>query len=109
MCKQSINIKLYSFLLAASFSPSRPGLVKMCHILWCLEGVWEVSVGCLSDSRYCLGGYDVQAIDKHPIRLISISCFNFSQLPRIGQNCAIVWCVCRVSELCLGGVCGLSE
>ena len=56
MCKQSINIKLYSFLLAAFLSPSRPGLVKMCHILWCLEGVWEVSVGCLSDSRYCLGG-----------------------------------------------------
>ena len=33
----------------------------------CLEGVWEVSEGCLSDSGYCLGGYDVQAIDKHPM------------------------------------------
>ena len=28
----------------------------------CLEGVREVSGGCLSDSGYCLGGYDVQAI-----------------------------------------------
>ena len=52
----------------------------------CLEGVWEVSGGCLSDSGYCLGGYDMQAIDNHPIRFIYITVFLFSQLPRIGQN-----------------------
>ena len=52
----------------------------------CLEGVWEVSVGCLSDSGYCLGRYDVQAIDNNPIRFIYITVFLFSQLPRIGQN-----------------------
>ena len=32
------------------------------HNLWvsvgCLEGVWEVSGGCLDDSGYCLGGYN---------------------------------------------------
>ena len=33
----------------------------------CLEGVLEVSGGCLSDSGYCLGGYDMEVIDKHPI------------------------------------------
>ena len=33
----------------------------------CLEGVWEVSEGCLSDSGYYLGGYDLHAINKHPI------------------------------------------
>ena len=81
MCKQSINIKLYSFLLAASFSPSCLGLVKMCPIFGC-----QWAVGCLSDCGYCLGGNDVRAIDKHPIRLISISCFNFFHLARIGQN-----------------------
>ena len=32
-----------------------------------LADVWEVSGGCVSDSGYCLGKYDVQAIDKHPI------------------------------------------
>ena len=36
----------------------------------CLEGVWEVSGGCLGDSGYCAGGYDMQAIDNHPIRVI---------------------------------------
>ena len=35
----------------------------------CLGGVW----GLVSDFEYCLGGYDVQAIHKHPIRLILIS------------------------------------
>ena len=47
----------------------------------CLEGVWEVSGGCLSDSGYCLGRYDMQAIDNHPIRFIYITLFLFSQLP----------------------------
>ena len=62
----------------------------------CLGGVW----GCLSDSRYCLGGYDVQAIDKHPIWLIFIGLFLFSQLPQIAISCG----VCRVSGRCLGVV-----
>ena len=35
----------------------------------CLGGVW----GLVSDFEYCLGGYDVQAIHRHPIRLILIS------------------------------------
>ena len=70
----------------------------------CLKGVWDVSGGCLSDSGYCLGGYDVQAIDKHPIRLIFISCFLFSQLPRNGQNVPYF----GVSVGCLEGVWGVS-
>ena len=74
----------------------------------CLECVWEVSGGCLSDSGYCLGGYDMQAIDKHLIRLIFISFFLFSLLPRIGQNVAYIGvsvgcleCVWEVSGGCL--------
>ena len=47
MCKQLINIQLDWFLLAASFSPSCLGMVKMCHILGCLSGVYKVSGGCL--------------------------------------------------------------
>ena len=66
----------------------------------CLEGVWEVSGGCLSDSGYCLGGYDVQAIDNNPIRFIYITVFLFSQLPRIGQNVPYF----GVSVGCLEGV-----
>ena len=57
-------------------------------------------MGFLSDSGYCLGGYDMQAIDKHLIRLIFISFFLFSLLPRIGQNVAYV----GVFEGCLEGV-----
>ena len=66
----------------------------------CLEGVWEVSEGCLSDSGYCLGGYDVQAIDNNPIRFIYITVFLFFQLPRIGQNMPYF----GVSVGCLKGV-----
>ena len=65
----------------------------------CLKGVWEVSGGCLSDFGYCLGGYDMHAIDKHLIRLIFISFFLFSLLPRIGQNVAYI----GVSVGCLEG------
>ena len=38
----------------------------------CLEGVWEVSEGCLSDSGYCLGGYNLHAIEKHAIDSYSL-------------------------------------
>ena len=86
--------------IAGSLSPRCLGLVKICRILGCLEGVWEVSGGCLSDSGYYLGGYDMQAIDKHLIRLIFIFFFLFSLLPRIGQNVAYI----GVSVGCLEGV-----
>ena len=58
----------------------------MCYILGCLEGVWEMSGGGLSDSGYCLRGCDVQETNKHPIRLICISLFLYSQLLWIGRN-----------------------
>ena len=57
---------------AGSFSPRCFGMSE-----GCLEDVWEVSWCCLSDSGYCFGGYDVKAIDKHPVRLISIILFLF--------------------------------
>ena len=59
-----------------------------------------MSGGRLSDSVYCLGGYDMQAIDNHPIRFIYITVFLFSQLPRIGQNVPYF----GVSVGCLEGV-----
>ena len=52
----------------------------------------------------------MQAIHRHPIRLILISLFLFSQLPRIDQNEGVsVGClegVCEVSGRCLKGVWG---
>ena len=44
----------------------------------CLKGVWKVSEGFVSDTGYCLGGYDVQAIDRHLIKLIFITWLFFS-------------------------------
>ena len=85
MCNQLVNTKFDYSILAGSFSPSYLGLVKMCHILGCLEGVWEVSGGCLSDSGYCLGGYDVNSIDEHKIWIILISCIIFSQWSFLGD------------------------
>ena len=77
--------------------------------LGCLEGVWDVSGGCLSDCGYCQGGYDVQTIDKYPIRLIFIKCYIISQLPRNGQNVPYFGVsLGPVSGECLGGVWGLS-
>ena len=43
ICKQLITIQLDSSILPFSFSPSCLGLVKTCHILGCLQGVWKVS------------------------------------------------------------------
>ena len=81
-----------------------PWIGKKCAVfvvsVGCLECVWEVSGGCLSDYVYCLGAYDMQAIDNHPIRLIYISVFIFSQLPRIGHNVPYF----GVSVGCLEGV-----
>ena len=59
-----------------------------------------MSGGCLSDSGYCQGGYDMQAIDNHPIGFIYITIFLFSHLPRIGQNVPYF----GVSVGCLEGV-----
>ena len=59
-----------------------------------------MSGGCLSESGYCPGRYDVQAIDNHAIRFICITVFLFSQLPQIGQNVPYF----GVSAGCLEGV-----
>ena len=75
----------------------------------CLEGVWEVSGGCLSDFGYCLGGYDVQAIDNNPIRFIYFTVFPFLPVASDWSKHAIFWGVCRVSGRCLVGVWELSE
>ena len=52
----------------------------------------------------------MQAIDKHPFKLIYIGSFPFSQLPQIIQNAGVsVGClegVCKVSGRCLKGVWG---
>ena len=69
----------------------------------CLEDVWEVPRGCLSDSGCCQGGYDVQETNKHPIRLIFISLFLFFPVASDWSKYAIFWGVCRVSGRCLGG------
>ena len=42
MCNQLINTKFDYSILAGSFSPSYLGLVKMCRISGCLQGVWKV-------------------------------------------------------------------
>ena len=70
----------------------------------CLEGVWEVSEGCLSDSGYYLGGYDMQSIDNHPIRFIYFTFFSFLPVALDWSKRAIYWGVCRVSGRCLGGI-----
>ena len=103
MCKQLINTQFDYFILAGSFSSSYLGLVKMYRLSGCLQGVWRVSGRRLKLSEWLWilsGGYDVQAIDKHPIWHIFISLFLFSQLPKIGQNVPYF----GVSGGCLEGV-----
>ena len=68
-----------------------------------LEGVWEVSGGCLSDSGYYVGGM----MFKKQINIqLDSSRLAFSFFPsclRLVKKCHI-WGVCKVSGRCLGGV-----
>ena len=95
--QETKNIQSDSFSLAYYFFSQLPRIGQNVPYfglsVGCLEGVWEVSGGCLSDSGYCLGRYDMQAIDNHAIRFICITVFLFSQLPWIGQNCHILGCL----------------
>ena len=63
MCKKQINIQSDSFSLAYSFLSQLPRIGQNVPYfgvsVGCLEGVWEVSGGCLSDSGYCQGVYGV--------------------------------------------------
>ena len=52
------------------------------------------------------GGYDMQEINQHPIRLIFISLFLFFPVASDWSKYAIFWGVCRVSGRCLGGAWG---
>ena len=79
----------------------------------CLEGVSEVSGGCLSESGYWLGRYDMQAIDNHAIRFIYITVFflpvasDWSKLPYFGVSVGCLEGVWEVSGGCLAhsGLC----
>ena len=62
--KHPIRLILNSCFLFSQWPWDGQNLPKLGVSVGCLEGVWEVSGGCLSDSGYCLGGYDVQAIDN---------------------------------------------
>ena len=72
----------------------------------CLEGVGEVSGGCLSNFGYCLGGFDVQAIDNNPIRFIYFTVFPFLLVALDWSKRDIFQGVCRVSGRCLRDVWG---
>ena len=106
MCKKQINIQADSFSLAYSFFSQLPRIGQ--NVLYfgvsgrCLRGVLV-----LSEWLWILsGGYDVKAIDNHPVRLISISLFLFLPVTSDWTRYSISWGVCRVSGKCLGGVWG---
>ena len=67
---RSCHIKLLPFL-------PRPKSTKfwgVCGVsVRCLEGVWNVSGGCLGDYGYFLGGYNVKTIDKFRMGIVLIS------------------------------------
>ena len=58
--QETKNIQSDSFSLAYYFFSQLPRIGQNVPYfglsVGCLEGVWEVSGGCLSDSGYCLGG-----------------------------------------------------
>ena len=68
-----ISISLFLFLLVASDWTKYSIFWGVSRVSGkCLGGVWGLS-DVWGMSGYCLGRYDMQAIDKHPVRLISIS------------------------------------
>ena len=80
---RSRHIKLVSFLPETSHSQK---IVNFWVSVWCLEGVWKVSGGCLGDSEHCLGGYNAKSIDKFPMGIVLISWFLYSQSSPIRQK-----------------------
>ena len=55
-------------LISLSLFSQLPRIIQNVGVsVGCLEGVWEVSGGCLSDSGHCLGGYGVKSFDKNSI------------------------------------------
>ena len=68
--KSSLGIILISWFLFSQWLP----ISDVCRVsVGCLEGVWNVSGGCLGDYGYFLGGYNAKAIDKFPMGIILIS------------------------------------
>ena len=55
----------------------------MCHILGCLEGVWEVSGGFLAHSGLCVGHINAKSIVLNPVGIITLVCFIFFQWPTL--------------------------
>ena len=47
----------------------------------CLEGVWEVSGGCLAHSGLCLGPIVAKSIAISPVGIINLVYFIFFQWP----------------------------
>ena len=81
--KRSHHIKLLPFLPMTSHGQK---VLNFGVSVGCLEGVCEMSLGCLGDSGCCLGVYNAKLIDNSPIFIISISCFIFSQWLPIGHE-----------------------
>ena len=70
----------------------------------CLEGVWEVPGGCLSDSGYYVGGMMFKKQINIQSDSFSLAYSFFPQLPQIGQNVPYF----GVSLGCLEDVWGVS-
>ena len=93
-------------MLAGFLSPSCLGLVKKCAVFGvsvrCLEGVWEVSGGCLSDSGLWLEGMICKQFIYIPFdSFLLAACFTPTGI--VWTKSAQILGVCGVSGRCLEG------
>ena len=107
MCKHFLNIPLDSFLIAASFCSQWPwdsqNLSKLGVSVRCLEGVWEVSGGCLSDCGLWFEGMICKQFIYIPFdSFLLAACFTPTGI--VWTKSAQILGVCGVSWRCLEGV-----
>ena len=110
MCKHFLNIPLDSFLIAASFCSQWPwdsqNLSKLGVSVRCLEGVWEVSGGCLSDSGLWLEGMICKQFIYIPFdSFLLAACFTPTGIvwTKSAQILDVCGGVLKVSGRCLEG------
>ena len=75
ICKQLITIQLDSSILRFFLFSQLPRIGQNVPYfgvsVGCLEGVWEVSGGCLAHSGLCLGPIDAKSIAISPVEMIN--------------------------------------
>ena len=88
ICKQMINIFI-GFFLFSQLPQIGQNVPYFGVSAGCLEGVWEVSAGCLAHSGLCLDHLNAKSIAISPAGIINLVYFIFFQWPILVFGCVV--------------------